>query len=107
MSDHFTAWLTTDSSALEDDLCDVTVLRDEPSGTRTDDFGNETEDWTSVGDPVFYAKTSIRHDQGADDGSGATAAEQEARDLLENAGWRLTGSWEAVTTGGTVTVSRD
>ncbi|TVL89794.1 hypothetical protein [Streptomyces sp. SAJ15] len=100
---HFTAWLTTDRTCLEDDQCDVTVLADKIAGYEFDSNGFETNTpvWTSVGDPLWYAKTSHTADEDDDQ-----SALEEAEELLEKAGWRLVGGWEAVTTGCTATVER-
>lgn len=103
-AEHFTAWLTTDRSCLEGDYCDVTVLADKQMGYESDRNGFETDTpvWTSVGDPLFHAVTTARHDADTDED-----ATKQAQKLLESAGWRLAGDWDAVTTGCTVTVERD
>lgn len=101
-AEHFTAWLTTDRSCLgASGKVDVTVLRDEFAGYETDSTGRETDTvlWTSTGDALFNAETSVD----AKDGDAADA-EREAVDLLRKAGWEIDGKWEAVDTGCTVTV---
>lgn len=94
---HFTAWLTTDPSALSGENCDVTVLADDEVGERD---GQPV--WSSVGNPLFYTEVTARHD--ADDDS---AAIEQAKEALEEAGWRIKGDWDAVTTGSTVEVTLD
>lgn len=95
-SEHFTAWITTDPSALEGEHADVVVLRDE-----IDDEGGEDRPakWHSVGDPVFRAVLPARYDD-----PDVAALANEA---LLNAGWRTAGhGWEAVPTGAEQTVEK-
>ncbi|SFD14689.1 hypothetical protein [Streptomyces aidingensis] len=94
MSRYFTAWLSTDRSVLDGDHCDVVVLEDEIRGDSPDDRGARS----SFGDPLFRAELDARHD------ADGTDAIKQAEDALEAAGWHLTGRWEAVPTGCTVTV---
>jgi hypothetical protein len=89
---HFTAWLTTTTSALDQDNADVVVLEDEELAEG---------EWTSTGDPLFTAVTDVP----AEDGDHGKA-QREATDLLATAGWTTTGSWHAVDTGYVVTVER-
>jgi hypothetical protein len=94
---HFTAWLTTDTTCLDQGCADVTVLKDELHG-EPDDPGA----WSSTGDPLHYAVTTVNAADGDHDD-----ALSEAKALLATAGWRVVGSWEAVPTGYTATVERD
>ncbi|PBC72309.1 MULTISPECIES: hypothetical protein [unclassified Streptomyces] len=94
---HFTAWLTTDASCLDQPNIDVTVLEDELIGDNPANDGA----WSSQGDPLFHAVTGV---PAADSSTGR--AEKEAQSLLEAAGWTVEGDWEPVPTGGVVTVSR-
>ncbi|MCG6493454.1 hypothetical protein [Kitasatospora sp. A2-31] len=89
MRTHFTAWLVNDVSCLAGDNCDVTVLPDEAHDYDND--GEEVISWVSTGTDVFQAETTVD----ARDGD-INQAIREAEQLLEDAGWRITGSWEAV-----------
>ncbi|MGQ4353206.1 hypothetical protein [Streptomyces drozdowiczii] len=94
---HFTAWLTTTPSALDQDNIDITVLEDENIGGDGDEIN-----WVCQGGEAEYTGvTSIP----AKDGDHKTA-QSEAVDLLREAGWDTAGSWEAVDTGYIVTVER-
>lgn len=93
---HFTAWLTTDSSCLAGDVCDVVVLEDELLGEADDPRA-----WASTSKEHFQVETSVD----ARDGEHADAI-AEAGELLEAAGWRIVGCWEPVGTGYTATVER-
>lgn len=94
--EHFTAWLTTDPSCLDQGCADVVVLRDELRGEADDPNA-----WASTSDERFSAATTVD----AKDGD-AEDAMREAEQLLEAGGWKLDGDWEPVTTGATVTVTR-
>lgn len=100
---HFTAWLAVESSVLTNDNCDVTILQDEVISYRTDDDGTEIPEWTTAaGVPqAFYAETHATTDDDHSD------AQNQARDLMEEAGWRIVGDWEATDSGYIVTVERD
>lgn len=90
---HFTAWLTTDTSALDQPNIDITVLEDEELGNKG---------WTSKGGPaLFTTATNIPAEDGDHD-----KAQAEADDLLSEAGWNTVGSWDAVDTGYIITVER-
>ena len=95
-NEHFTAWLTTDPTCLDQACADVVVLADELRGEPDD-----RDAWFSTGDPLFTATTTVD----AKDGDQGDAI-REAVDLLDAEGWRVDGKWEAVTTGATVTVTR-
>lgn len=99
---HFTAWLAVDRSVLTGEHCDVTILQDEVIAYRTDDDGNEIPEWTTApGVPqAFYAETTATTD---DDHA---AAMDQARDLIEQADWRIVGDWDSIDTGYIVTVER-
>lgn len=94
--EHFTAWLTTDPSCLDQGCADVVVLRDELRGEPDD-----PDAWASTSDERFRSATTVD----AKDGDPEDAI-REAEDLLKEAGWKLDGHWEAVTTGAITTVSR-
>ena len=96
MHEHFTAWLTTDTSCLDQACADVVVLRDELRGEPDD-----RDAWFSTGDPLFTGATTVD----AKDGDYEDA-QQEAEELLHAAGWALDGAWEPVATGATATVTR-
>lgn len=96
MSKHYTAWLTTDPSCLDQGCADVVVLADELRGESDD-----RNAWSSTGDPLFSAVTTVD----ARDGDYQDA-EREAEDLLTAAGWKVDGAWVAVPTGATATVTR-
>ena len=96
---HFTAWLTNDPSCLTGPVCDVTVLQDEAVSYRAAEDGTETPVWGSTGDPLFQAVTTVEAKNGDHDD-----AISQAKDLLANAGWTVTGEWDAVGTGYIATV---
>ncbi|BFP50049.1 hypothetical protein KCMC57_64170 (plasmid) [Kitasatospora sp. CMC57] len=96
MNTHFTAWLVDDRSCLDQDNCDVTVLADDIT-TVIDYDGNgfevEKPEYSSTGAPVFYGITGVdARDGNVDD------AIREAEQMLDAAGWVVTGTWEAVGT---------
>jgi hypothetical protein len=107
---HYTAWMTNDPSCLSGPFMDVTVLEDEVSGYKdgevTDSETMEREQlpqWTTKsGDSqMFHAETGVRAADGeAQDGI------REAKTLLEQAGWRTVGEWEATPNSYTATVVR-
>lgn len=102
---HFTAWVTTDPSAVEGGIADVTVVIDERVvvGSRYDyDLDDDVDitDWDSTGVAVLVAPTGIACD--GDDEVILAAA----RELLGDAGWTLVGGATAVPTGYTITVER-
>jgi len=99
---HYTAWLALDTSVLEGDFCDVTVIEDIAISYREDEDGNEQPVWASQGQVMFQAITTID----AEDGD-ASDAQEEARELMEADGWRIAGTWEASDTGYIVTVEYD
>lgn len=68
MTEHFTAWITTDTSALPNGNVDISVLADEITGYQGDD---QTLVWESTGSPVFYAETDIDAQDGDQDGLDA------------------------------------
>lgn len=96
---HFTAWLTNDSSCLSGDVMDVNVWEDMLIGGDSDDDGCWATD-PSKGTP-FYAETTVPVD-----GGRVEDAQDEARHLLENAGWRIAGEWQATPSAYIVTVER-
>jgi hypothetical protein len=92
MTEHFTAWLTTERSCLDGDFMDVSVLRDEPFGE---------DGWTSTTERVAYGVTMIKASDQLTEAGMAAAVE-----TLELTGWRKAGEWEAVSTGYVVTAER-
>lgn len=99
MFEHYTAWLTTDPTCLIGDLIDVTVLADTIVTYDVDADGDETPVWESTGGPLCQATTSVP----AKDGDVGLAM-CEARELLDEAGWRVIGDWSAVNSGYVATV---
>ncbi|WP_399554037.1 hypothetical protein [Streptomyces anulatus] len=98
---HFTAWYTSDSSALEGRFTDVTVLEDRLSSDEDQEDQGDAA-WTCAGgEPLLHAVTAVTVDD-SDSEHGLEAAAE----LLEEAGWRLVGGWLAVPTGACVTVER-
>ncbi|MGW0491143.1 helix-turn-helix domain-containing protein [Streptomyces olivaceus] len=102
---HYTAWMTNDLSCLMGDVMDIAVIEDEATSFREEviseeyDFANgettrevrEVPVWESRGAQVFYAETGVDAREGtAEDGIKA------AEELLEAAGWRVVGDWEAL-----------
>lgn len=89
---HYTAWITTDRSALDGDCMDLEVVQDELLG---DDPTDESARFR------FYAVTSVdARDGDIDD------AIREAEELLRDAGWRVVGEWNATPGAYTATVAR-
>lgn len=97
MTTHFTAWLTTTPSALDQDNIDVTVLEDENIGGDGDEAN-----WACQGGEAEYTGVT---DVPAEDGNHHKA-QREAVDLLRKAGWDTVGSWDGVDTGYIITVTR-
>ncbi len=87
---NFYAWITTDTTCLDQGCADVVVLRDE-----NDVQPGETNE------PLFTATTTVN----AKDGDHEDAI-REAVDLLESAGWKMNGDWEPITTGYLAGVAR-
>lgn len=96
MMQHFTAWITSDPSCLDQPNMDVVVLADILVGEPDDDNA-----WTSTSDQQFTAATSVPAD-----GGDIQAAICEVADLLTDAGWEITGGWSDVPTGYIATVTR-
>ncbi|MGW6912615.1 hypothetical protein ACWGB8_02135 [Kitasatospora sp. NPDC054939] len=94
---HFTAWVTTDTSCLDQPNIDVDVLADTIHG-----YNASGPVWTSSTTTLTHLTTTVP----AADGDGDKAL-KEAKDLLAEAGWTLTGTWDAVDTGFVATVERD
>jgi hypothetical protein len=96
---HFTAWLVNDASCLDQGCMDISILEDLLLTNDGDDDG----DWaTDAGKPAaFYAVTTVDAKDGDIDD-----AITEARHLMENAGWRIVGDWDATPNAYTVTVER-
>jgi hypothetical protein len=116
---HFTAWLTNDPSCLDQPFMDLTIWQDTITGYRKGDLigdvdlatGTDTLGYEEIPvwemdpdkpDPTFYAVTKVP----ARDGDIADA-QQEAKELLETAGWRIVGDWDVTPNAYTVTVERD
>lgn len=94
MSQHFTAWLCTDSSAVETGCMDVTILEDQP----TDEGGWITDPDKPI---AFHAVTTVD----AKDGTAADGIKQ-AEELMREAGWRPVGVWIYVGNAHVVTAVR-
>jgi hypothetical protein len=94
--DHFTTWLTTDTSCLDQGCADLLAFADELRGEPGD-----PDPWLPTGDPLLYTVTTVD----AADGDPA-AAREEAELLLSRSGWTLDGEWSAVPTGYIATVTR-
>jgi hypothetical protein len=102
-AEHFTAWITNDTSCLEGPDVDVVVIPDKIGWHEGDGDGEPTvPQWQSDGGPVFSAVTSIDAREG-DLGEAAREAEQ----LLGAAGWRRVEDWNVVPTGYVAAVERD
>lgn len=109
---HYTAWVTNDPSCLLNGFMDVTVLEDEAVSYReqviseehdpeSGEIVKETEEvpvWESRGEQKFYAETSVAARD--EDGNPGNAADgiREAESLMEKAGWKVVGEWEATPT---------
>ncbi|WP_354643913.1 hypothetical protein [Kitasatospora camelliae] len=93
---HFTAWVTTTPSCLAGDNADVVVLADTFAGYRRGKV-----EWESGGGEVFTAVTEVDAREGDD-----ADAIRESEELLEAAGWRITGDWEGLDPGYIATVER-
>lgn len=97
---HFTAWLVNDPSALDQSCMDITILEDTLLGADSDDDGSWSTDTSKP--TAFYAVTTVdARDGDADDGCN------EAEDLMQGAGWRTVGKWDAVDNAYIVTVEKD
>lgn len=96
---HFTAWLTNVSSCLSGNVMDVTVLEDTLIGSDPENHGHWATD--SSKEQPFYAETTVPVEE-----DRVEDAMDQARDLLENAGWRIAGGWQATPNAYTVPVER-
>lgn len=85
---HFTVWVCNDPSSLEGSNCDVEVKADKPLAYYDDE---QRISWESTGDPLLRAVTSVDARDGDID-----QALREAKGMLEEAGWEITGKWEAL-----------
>lgn len=97
---HFTAWLVNDTSCLDQDNCDITILQDQLIAGDPEDDHNWATDASKP--TAFHAITSVNAKNGDID-----AALDEARTLMAAAGWQLVGGWEAADNAYTVTVEKD
>lgn len=94
---HYTAWLTTTPSALDQPEMDVTVLEDENTGGDGDEAN-----WNCQGGlPLYTGTTTVPAESG-----DWLKAQREAADLLREARWQTVGKWQAVDTGHVITVER-
>jgi len=115
---HYTAWMTNDPSCVPNGFMDVTVLEDEAVSYRgqaiseeydpeAGELLKETEEvpvWESRGEQKFYAETSIAvRDEDGNPGDAADGI-REAESLMEKAGWKVVGEWEATPTSYVATV---
>lgn len=97
---HFTAWLVNDSSCLDQENCDLTVLQDTLISGDPESAGSWGTD--SSKPQAFYGVTSVS----AKD-SDIDAALVEAEVMLRDAGWRTVGAWDVVPNAYTITVERE
>lgn len=86
----YTAWVTTDRSALATEMCDVVVLANDVDGA-------------STGDPIWGVSTAVpcKPEDRDDD-----ELIRQAKVLLAAAGWKTEGTWESVPTGYIINVAR-
>lgn len=98
-AEHFTAWVTTDTTVLPGENIDVSVLEDELTGYKGDD--EEFPMYESVGEPVFYFETDVNARAGQPD----DMLRQIANTLRES-GWTVVSRWDGVATGYIATVER-
>jgi hypothetical protein len=97
---HFTAWMATGSSVLDQPCMDVTIIEDELLGADPDNETHWSDD-TSKPQP-FYAVTTVNAKDGdAQDGIN------EAEALMRAAGWRVAGQWRDTSSAYVATVERD
>lgn len=97
---HFTAWLTTDPSALTGGTVDVSILEDTLTG---EDPADDTS-WSCDGskEPVFFSLT------GTDTLAGNhQTAQDQADQLMRESGWTRMSDWIAVDCGYLATVEQD
>lgn len=115
---HYTAWMTNDPSCVPNGLMDVTVIEDEAVDYREEVVSEEYDPasgevvketrevpvWESRGAHMFYAETSVavRDEDGS--AGDASVGMREAEALMEKAGWRVVGDWEATPTSYVATV---
>jgi hypothetical protein len=90
METTYTAWITTDRSALDTDMCDVVILANDADGA-------------SVGDPIWKAVTTVSCAPGVRDDDELM---QQAEALLAAAGWDTEGAPDGVPTGYVINVSK-
>jgi hypothetical protein len=101
---HYTAWMANDASVLMGDCMDVTVIEDVATSYKEEVLSEEydpetgkvtretveTPVWESQGQQMFYAETDVDvRDGDAQDGI------RKAEALMEKAGWKVVGDWEA------------
>ena len=98
-TEHFTAWITTDTSALPHGRIDVSVLADEIAGYKGDQFDEPV--YQSTGDPLYYAETDVDARDGEREG-----LIRKVEAMLRDADWTVSGPWEGVETGFVATVER-
>lgn len=101
-AEHYTAWITTDLSALPGRNIDVTVLPDEITTYDVRPDGTEAPVWGSTGEVVWHGETGVD----AREGDPADAIRQAAS-LLGAAGWSVVDDWKGVDSGFVATVERD
>ncbi|MGH3415852.1 MAG: hypothetical protein ACRDSS_05255 [Actinocrinis sp.] len=94
---HYTAWITTDASALPHGNIDVTVMADEITGYTG--ANEQTPVWGSTGDQVFYAETDVD----AGEGDRVNLLDKVEK-ILTDAGYSV-GTWDGVDTGYVATVT--
>jgi len=115
---HYTAWVANDPSVLMGEGMDVTIIEDVAVNYREKvvseeydpDSGKITREtvevpvWESQGGQMFYAETNVA--ARTEDGSPGNVEDgiREAEVLLEKAGWKVVGGWEATDTAYVATV---
>lgn len=96
---HYTVWMTSDPHCLDQGCMDVTILEDQLIGGEPEDEGAWATD--SSKESPFHAVTTVD----AREGDWVDAVD-EAEDLLRDAGWRVTSSWDSTDHAHTATVER-
>jgi hypothetical protein len=84
-----TAWVAFDRMVLDTNMVAVVVLEYDQFGDRTSTL------------PLFRGRTNVRYDAGEHE-----EAIRQAVDLLNEAGWRITGPWEYTDTGCVAAVTK-
>lgn len=88
----FTAAIGTASDVVLGDFCDVTVAEDDVISYRFDEDGNEIPLY-GMSDRIVMEP--IETDVRVDDDESLQKVEAAAREVLEDNGWKVTGTWES------------